>query len=498
MAYTINRYSGVSLTVVQDGTIDTTTDIKLVGKNYAGYGEIQNENFVFLLESFAGSSQPPKPLSGQVWYDSASKKLKFYDGTRFKNTGGAEVSSTEPTGVTVGDFWWDSGNNQLYTYDGASFTLVGPQNAGAGVTQMQSRNVREDVSLVNHGVIAAIVDDEITFIVSSLEFDVSALDTDIIDAGFTKIKKGLTLPFTNAYGVTQGVSPHVYWGTAGAAFGLVDSEGNLKTAADFASSAAAEFTSVVRFNDVGFTVGDSNDLSISIENGNQAVIANSLGGANTVIKFKANNTSSQTVHAATVSATGINPGAADTFMLGSSSNKWLNVYATNFVGAASTAGGITYDSLIYLPDTSATFNTVPLRNSLGNISANIFQGVASSAKYADLAEKYTTAETLAAGTAVAVCVCEDHEVEPATASNHCIGVVSTNPAIMMNSDAEGQYIALAGRVPVRVKGAVKKGQAVYALADGVCTTLATTAQVGIALESNADESEKLIECVLKV
>ena len=51
MAYVINRYNTVQLSVVEDGTIDQTTDLKLVGKNYAGYGEIQNENFVFLLEN---------------------------------------------------------------------------------------------------------------------------------------------------------------------------------------------------------------------------------------------------------------------------------------------------------------------------------------------------------------------------------------------------------------------------------------------------------------
>ena len=48
MAYTIDKYNNTQLTVVADGTIDQTTDLKLVGKNYAGYGEIQNENFVFL------------------------------------------------------------------------------------------------------------------------------------------------------------------------------------------------------------------------------------------------------------------------------------------------------------------------------------------------------------------------------------------------------------------------------------------------------------------
>jgi hypothetical protein len=115
-----------------------------------------------------------------------------------------------------------------------------------------------------------------------------------------------------------------------------------------------------------------------------------------------------------------------------------------------------------------------------------------------LAEKYTTENELPAGTAVAVCSHTGHEVEPASAQHFCIGVVSTNPAIMMNSEAEGQYIALKGRVPVRIKGAVKKGQPVYAMADGVCTTLATTALVGIALESNDSDDEKLVECVLKV
>ena len=72
------------------------------------------------------------------------------------------------------------------------------------------------------------------------------------------------------------------------------------------------------------------------------------------------------------------------------------------------------------------------------------------------------------------------------------------PGMMMNSESEGQYIALKGRVPVRVKGVVEKGQPIYAWEDGVCSTIHTTAMVGVALESSADESEKLIECVLKV
>jgi hypothetical protein len=62
MAYTIDRYNGTTLTVVEDGTVDQTTDIKLVGKNYAGYGEIQNENFLHLLENLVVLTSLRRPF----------------------------------------------------------------------------------------------------------------------------------------------------------------------------------------------------------------------------------------------------------------------------------------------------------------------------------------------------------------------------------------------------------------------------------------------------
>ena len=137
MAYVINLTNGSQLATVEDGTIDQSTSLKLVGKNYAGYGEIQNENFVHLLENFSSANQPASPLSGQIWFDSAVKKLKFYDGTKFRTTGGAEVSTTQPVGLTTGDFWWDTTNNQLYAQDSAGgFVLIGPQSIGTTVTAM--------------------------------------------------------------------------------------------------------------------------------------------------------------------------------------------------------------------------------------------------------------------------------------------------------------------------------------------------------------------------
>ena len=58
MPYIINNYNGSELVVLQDGTLDTSTSIGLLGRNYVGYGEVQNENFLFLLENFAGTNPP--------------------------------------------------------------------------------------------------------------------------------------------------------------------------------------------------------------------------------------------------------------------------------------------------------------------------------------------------------------------------------------------------------------------------------------------------------
>ena len=151
------------------------------------------------------------------------------------------------------------------------------------------------------------------------------------------------------------------------------------------------------------------------------------------------------------------------------------------------------------PASTNTASTVVSRDASGNFSAGTITATATAAQYADLAEKYTTVNgDLPAGTAVAVGVHDNYEVTPASASDFCIGVVSTDPAYMMNSEADGQYIGLKGRLPVRVIGPVSKGQAVYAYTNGVCRTISTNALVGIALESNSNEEEKLVECVLKV
>ena len=496
MAYSIDRYNRTLLTTVQDGTIDQSTDLKLVGKNYAGYGEIQNENFVYLLENFAGPSQPPKAISGQIWFDSSASKLKFYDGSKFRTTGGAEISATAPSGLTEGDFWWDTSNEQLYAYNGADFVLVGPQDAGEGVTQMQSRTVR-DTGGTNRSVIVSVINDTVVHVISNEAFTIDNTDAENLIPGFDVIKKGLTM--VNTLASTGGVTgtEHVYWGTASNALKLGGKDASLYVTSS--PGEATIFSELVEFSDDGFTVGDSNDLRVYIDNDNEAFISNEVGRK---ILISAKDTLGSLKNSLIVESNALLPGlqgdgtTTETVTLGSATRLFSNVYATQFTGLSEKASTLVVSGSNRAGDTAATANTVAVRDASADIRANLFRGTALTAKYADLAEKYTTDEEYPVGTAMAIG--GDAEARAAKASDVAIGVISDEPAIKMNSEAEGQYIGLKGRVPVRVKGPVSKGMPVYAWQDGVCTTIATSSIVGVALESSDSEEEKLIECVLKV
>jgi hypothetical protein len=488
MAYQIDRYNNTILTTVQDGTIDQTTDLKLVGKNYAGYGEIQNENFIYLLENFAGANPPPRALSGQVWFDSSGSKLKFYDGSKWRTTGGSEVAGSEPTGLTEGDFWWDTANDQLYVYNGTDFILIGPQNAGEGLTQMVSITVL-DTSNNPHSIIQAVLENEVIYVISKDEFTLNELNP---ITGFDRIKQGLTLINTPTTGSNTGVtsSNHVYWGTASNSLKL----GGID-AANYLTTTSPNFTTQVTFPDTGIAVGDSLDFKLYVENGDEGVIANETGN-NSLIKIKVTDGSGTLTHVATFNSTGLIPAADNTFDIGTSALKWKTMYAYTFNGEATRATALREGSNFRTADAAAVGSTVAVRTASGDLVANLFQGTATQARYADLAEKYTTDQEYPVGTVMAVG--GEAETRAAKVSDLAIGVISEKPAYLMNSEAEGQAIALKGRVPVRVQGPVSKGQAVYAWQDGVASTIASNGLVGVALETNNDEGEKLVECVLKV
>tara|TARA_B100001287_G_scaffold184061_1_gene155284 strand:+ start:4920 stop:5831 length:912 start_codon:yes stop_codon:yes gene_type:complete len=97
MAYTVDYSDGTKTAItVNDGTIDTTTSLSLVGKNYYGYGEVIAENFLHLLEHFASATAPSNPKEGQIWFDNtaADKEMKYYDGANWVSMGGGSELHT--------------------------------------------------------------------------------------------------------------------------------------------------------------------------------------------------------------------------------------------------------------------------------------------------------------------------------------------------------------------------------------------------------------------
>ena len=131
MAYEINKSDGTLLVSVADGTLDSTTSIKLIGKNYVGYGEQIAEDFVHMLEHFAKATEPSNPIAGQLWFDTTANKVKIRDTSgNWKELGQLVSSTTAPSSsvALVGDLWFDATNKILYIWNGTAWQPVGVGN----------------------------------------------------------------------------------------------------------------------------------------------------------------------------------------------------------------------------------------------------------------------------------------------------------------------------------------------------------------------------------
>lgn len=614
MPYNINRYNGALVATVEDGTVDNTLDIKLIGRNYAGYGEVQNENFVHLLENFAGTSEPPKKVSGQIWFDSTNKKLKFYDGTKFRTTGGAEIGISQPSGLTTGDFWFNTQTNQLYAWtNNNSFVLVGPQAVeSAGTTELKSVSVT-DIGGTTHPIVRAIVNNKTVFIISNSEFQIP----DNTIEGFKLIKKGITLVDTIKtntsdpdYGVTS--SEYRFWGTTGSSLKLLDNTGKSYTPDDFIKAANPNFIDLVSFSNNGIKFGgiqgkvklyiDNNNPTLESELDNASIVFKTKVGGDAILKTPMILNGNDILPGSTVTSLGKNSptqkfasvyaidfygslrGTADqsdkvnsggTYVSGSinatantlaTRDNLGRITATQFVGPATTAislqGGVagsipfqqapgttTFINIgnaneVLTVDAGGQLDWQPITNLVNagnatkiqvttanitnqdfyvtftsgtsgfqdlNVDANAltynpntntlvtenFKGKASSAVYADLAEKYLADKEYNEGTVLVVG--GDKEVTASSYGQRAIGVVSMKPAYLMNTELEGgTAVALKGRVPVMVVGPVNKGNKLVAGDNGTAQAILTTSPdvFAIALESSKDPGVKIVECVI--
>jgi len=268
--------------------------------------------------------------------------------------------------------------------------------------------------------------------------------------------------------------------------------------------------------DVGLTLthvtaGDNLPIVLQLKSEEDAIIANEVIAS---IEFAAGD--SDGTDGAAVAA-GIHAIAEDTFSATANPTKLIFTTGVSETAAASATPKMTLNSVGSV--TIAGDFTIRDGGTIGTatdgdaitiaaagactfsqtiVASSGLTGTASAAVYGDLAEKYIGDQTYSPGTVMVVG--GDEEITAASASSAYIaGVISTLPGFLMNSALEnGQELAFVGRVPVKVTGAITKGQPVFADNGGVASNTANGPLVGLALESSSNSDEKLIECMLKV
>lgn len=324
MPYSINKTNGTQILTIQDGTLNTTAiDLTLIGKNYSGYGEAFNENFVKVLENFANTIPPKKPLQGQIWFDAARKKLRVYDpgsSSRFENSGvstpwkplaALEVGPDKPKGYNKGELWWSTKLEALFAYSGvgSDWTRVGPVVTRGAEAGALPSTIKDSTNIEQTVVKLVVKNVEGDAIFASSEFSVNSSEVDV-RAKYPSIKEGINLPATDVNGVSvtsaANKTGYMFWGTAGSALGLVRASNGAYITADqyLTRTEIGELDSEIKTssND-GVLIGSQSVLRLHITDpsvGNISVINGSL------LKVNAKRGTNQTFNIASFSTSGIN------------------------------------------------------------------------------------------------------------------------------------------------------------------------------------------------
>ena len=461
MSYTINLTDGTIFAVVADGTINTDSSQTLVGKNYAGYGEFLNENYIRLLENASNTSAPGAPLTGQLWWDKTNSIMKVYNGTTFKVISAATASASQPASNVAGDLWFDTTNDQLKAYNGTSFITIGPASTAGEGTSGAIVTTITDNGGSDHVIVQMFVNNVIVSIFSK---DATFTPAAAI-SGFATIGPGLNMSTTVANAVFNGTATNA------------DTLDTLNSTSFMRSDAAtSNNTSISVLSDTGLYVGGDSDGRMFVS-GTDVYVANQTQDGDTIFQV---NDGGVTTTALTIDGATAGLVAPKTLTINSSDG------VTAIINGGTTGVG-------NIGATGATFNTI--------------HALATSARYADMAERFHADAEYSAGTVVElggvneVTLCQDD------LSDIVFGVVSTKAAYLMNGGAGSNEthppIAMSGRVPVNVMGFIAKGDRLVSAGNGYARSAnldETTAfnVIGRALESKTDEGLGSVEAIVKI
>jgi hypothetical protein len=495
MAYIINDYgsSNVRLTI-QDGIVDNSTSLNLIGKNVSNFGALQNENFLYLLENFANSSSPANPIPGQLWYNVSTETLSYYNSNDWV---GLNVLNTNQSTVQTDSLYFDNANGKLYVSNGVDLILVGPESiTGFGTTKLSSTTLIDThYPPITHPVIKIIVDGETVGVISTNSFFV---DSGNSIAGISYVERGINLKYsttndfpligrshysnlattaTNLFAGAAGSLPYqssygntTYLGI-GSAGTLLMSTGSVPSWKSVTNLSVNTATNIAGGASGSIVVQSSSGASSFVSLGTQHYILSA--GLTTPVWIDPNTLSvtsaSNSVYAgtSTFSSVAFTSTYAATVPWSGVTGTPVNIAGYGILDAI-TNDNIALQSVSYadrsLTSTMAT-NQLGMPPSVSESTTGIVYGhwtlsTGSTfyATYADLAEKYLPDEDYEPGTVLSFGGSKEVTISTIPADTSVAGVVSTNPAYGMNQALEGGvYIALAGRVPCKVIGPVKQG-----------------------------------------
>jgi hypothetical protein len=541
MAYKINNTFGTLLVTLADGTIDVaTTDLTLIGKGYAGFGERLNENLVKLLENFNNTSAPPNKQQGQLWYDKTNNQINVYTGSKWKPVGSTTNSTTAPTNAVKGDLWFDTTNTQLYVYTGTAWTLIGPTTvAGSGVTQFTSETL-EDNTGVTKSILKMVANDVVVGVVSNIAFTPSSTETNgaaLIAAGFSTVAQGIQLSSSVASAKFRGTTTNSdeLGGVAAANF-LRSDEADTTTGrltiqtddgirlgagTDVTMSMSSDnfiIAQTTQDKDIIFTVNDGGITKEALRiNGSEGRIEHlkvgdlTVDGTNTIINTTTLSVEDNIIelnrnisnNAGMPNFTGLKVNRGETSSATEQNLYWVwdETFADDGTTIHGNAGGA------WTAFKSGGGDDELSAPTLVDVRANIVHATSTSAQYADLAERYEAdcdtevGDVVILGGEAEITKCNDE------LSDAVFGVISESPAFLMNAQAGNNdshpMVALKGRVMVKLQGTGRAGDRVVSAGNGEarvadleeCTAFNT---LGRLIKDKYNEETALTECVIGV